>query len=179
MPQQFVQNPLDQFEPEKLPIGWPWRLFLVTASIFALSILAYVGLAFGYGPYLSSQIEDRRAKLSQLAISLEDRQVLGHASSLLANLENILNNHVLSSQLFPVLERITNQRVYYTNANLKVPQRELELRGFAESYEVLAQQLESYNQAAEVESYNLNEAQFSQNLVSFRVSLKLSAELLK
>lgn len=179
MPQQFVQNPLDQFEPEKLPIGWPWRLFLVTLIIFAFSVLSYIGLAFGYGPYLSSQIESKRTELSQLAISQEDRRILGHASSLLANLENILDNHILSSKLFPVLERVTNQRVYYTNANLKVPQRELELRGFAESFEVLAQQLEAYDQAVEVEGFTLNEAQFSQNLVSFRISLKLSANLLK
>lgn len=152
---------------------------MVTLALFASSVLAYIGLAFGYGPYLNSQIEEKKNELSQLAISREDRQVLGQAFSLLANLENILNNHVLSSKLFPVLERMTNQRVYYTNANLKVPQRELELRGFAESYEVLAQQLTAYDQAAEVESYTLNEAQFSQNLVSFRVSLKLSADLLK
>jgi len=179
MPQQFVQNPLDQFEPEKLPIGWPWRLFLLTLGLFTFSVLLYLGLAFGYSPYLNSQIEMKRSELSQLAIPQEDRQILGQASSLLANLEGILNNHILSSKLFSVLERVTNQKTYYTNANLKVPQRELELRGFVESYEILAQQLEAYEQAEEIESYSLNESQASQDLISFRISLKLNADLLK
>ena len=148
MPQQFTQNPLNQFESENLPVGWPWQFFSVSLIIFLTSLLIFLGLTLGYGPYLRSQILETDDKINQLleTVSKKDQERFAQFYSQLVNLKNLLDNHILSSKVLPWLEKITNQKVYYTNATIKVPEHKLELEGIAESYGVLGEQLEAFNQ---------------------------------
>ena len=181
MPQQFTQNSLSRFESENLPVGWPWRFFSVSLIIFLTSLLIFFGLTLGYGPYLRSQILETDAKMNQLleTVSKEDQEKFAQFYSQLVNLKNLLDNHIASSKIFPWLEKITNQKVYYSNFNLRVPEKELELEGLADSYAVLGEQLEAFNQAPEIERYLINQSQASGNLVQFKVTLKLKDAVLK
>jgi len=181
MPQQFKQNPLEQFESENLSVGWPWRFFSVALIIFSAALLVYLGLIFGYQPYLRSQLQETDNQINQLlgTVSKEDQENFIRFYSQLVNLKNLLDNHIESSKLFPLVEKITNKKIYYNNFNLRVPERELELEGRAESYAVLGEQLESFNQSEEIERYLLNQSQLSGNLVQFKVTLKLKAGVLK
>ena len=181
MPQQFNQNPLNQFESEQLAVGWPLRFFSISLVIFSAAILFYLGLVFGYETFLNSKIESIDDEINQLvgAVSKEDQEKFADAYSKIANIKNLLESHAQSSKLFPLLERITNKKVYYTTANLKVPEQELELEGTADSYNVLAEQLESFNQTAEISRYILNQSQFNADAVQFKVTLKLKDSVLK
>lgn len=181
MPQKFVQNPLEQFEPENLPVGWPWRFFSVALIIFSSALLVYLGIIFGYQPYLRAQIQETDKQISQLleTVSKEDQENFTRFYSQLVNLKNLLDNHIESSKLFPFLEKITNKKVSYNNLNLRVPERELELEGLAESYAALGEQLESLSQSEEIERYLLNQSQLSGSLVQFKATLKLKSNLLK
>lgn len=180
-PRQFTQNPLNQFESENLPVGWPWRFFSASLIIFFAVLLVYLGLVFGYQPYLRSQIQEMDNQINQLlgTVSKEDQENFTQFYSQLVNLKSLLDNHAESSKLFPLLEKITNKKVYYTNLNLRIPERELELEGLTESYAVLGEQLESFNQSNEIDRYLLNQSQLSGNLVQFKATLKLKAGLLK
>lgn len=181
MPSQFNHNPLNQFESENLPVGWPWRFFSVSLIIFLAATLFFFGLSLGYEPYLNSKIREMDANIDQLLgiISREDQEKFAQFYSQLANLKTILDDHILSSKIFPLLEKITNQKVYYNNLNLRVPERELELEGFADSYGVLGEQLEAFDQAPEIERYLMNQSQANGNLVQFKATLKFKSDFLK
>ena len=181
MPQQFVQNPLEQFEPERLPVGWPWRFFSVSLIIFSATLLLYLGLVFGYKPFLNSSIQKKDAEISKISqtVTKEDQEQFIKFYSQLANLKLLLDNHSVSSKVFPALEQMTNKKVFYKSANLKVPERELELDGVAESYGVLSEQLEAFNKSDGVERFILGQSQAGESGVQFKATLKLKANLLK
>ncbi len=181
MPQQFAQNPLNQFEPEKLSVGWPWRLLSVSFIIFLIILLTYFGLVIGYEPYLNSRIEQKETEINNLAqtVSNEDRDKFIGFYSKLDNLKNILDNHIFSSKIFPQLERITNKKVYYSGVSLKIPTREFEVDGVAENYGVLGEQLESFAQLSEVERYILNQSRIEEGAVRFKATLIFKDALFK
>ena len=181
MPQQFVQNPLEQFEPEKLSIGWPWRFFSVSLIIFSATLLLYLGLFFGYKPFLNSSIKEKDGEISDLSqtVNAQDQEQFIKFYSQLVNLKILLGNHLISSKVFPILEQMTNQKIFYKSANLKIPEQELELDGVAESYGVLSEQLEAFNKSEAVERLILGQSQVGDGGVQFRATLKLKADLLK
>ena len=179
MPQQFAQNPFNQFESEKLSVGWPWRLFLLSFFVLLATFSFYVGLRFGYNPYLNSKIEEKKSELKALGVSEREKEILGEASSLLENLRGLLSDHVFASKLFPFLEKITNQKVYFENADINIAGKEVVLSGITESFSVLAEQLEAFNQAEGIERYSVADVEANGNIVNFRVTLKLKSDLLK
>lgn len=181
MPQQFIKNPLDQFESERLPVGWPWRFFSISLVIFFASLLTYFGLLFGSEPYLTSQLAQKDEAVNQLAekISAEDREKFTRFYSQLVNLKNLLENHVKPSQVFALLEKTANQKVFYRSASIRVPEKELNLEGITDSYETLAGQLESYKEAGEIDSFIMTQSQLNEGLVQFKVVLKLKEGTLK
>lgn len=181
MPQQFVKNPFDQFEPEKLPVGWPWRLLSVALILFLGSIFVYFGLVFGYGPYLESQIKKADNEIQALTdtVSKEDQEKFIQFYSQLSNLKSLLDGHIFSSNIFPQLEKITNKKVYYSAVNIKIEGRVMELDGVADSYAVLGEQLEAFNQTKEISRYILNQSQAEEGVVRFKVTLYLNDSLIK
>lgn len=182
MPQQFVQNPLEQFETESLPIGWPWRFLAVSFIIFSATAFVYAGMVFGYEPYLNNKIAEQDQAIGQLAesVSADERDQFARFYSQIVNLKNLLDNHVAGSTVFPFLESVTNKRVYYTAANLKTAERGLELDGVAADYQVLSEQLESFKRSSLVSGYSLNQSQLSSDSnVQFKVVVKLKEAALK
>lgn len=182
MPQQFVQNPLNQFESERLPVGWPWRLFATAFAIFLTTTLSYIGITFGYQPYLRDQIQQKTNEIEQLSATIPkaDQEQFVNFYSQLVNLKGILDNHVLASTFFSFLEKVTHPRVYFSNASMKLREGELELSGLAESYTTVAEQLEVLNQAPEIDRFVINQAQLGEgNLIGFKVAIRLKKDSLK
>lgn len=171
----------EQFKPGGLPSGVPWRLFTSTVLLVLLVVLVYTGLNFGYKPYLNSRIQDIDQQLQQLsaAISQEDQDNFIRFYSQLVNFNKILEKHALPSKLFPFLESITNKKVLYTNLDLRVDEKRLSLEGVAASYKVLSEQLAAYDQEPTIESYMLNQSQYSEGVVRFKATLILKEEVLK
>lgn len=177
------QNIAEQFKPEGLPVGWPWRLFIFSLLVFSIVILGYLGLNFGYRPYLESKIEEMDAKISDLTsqVPLAEKEKLILIYSQFANLQKILNNRLFSSKIFPILEKITNLKIYYTVLDLKVDELKLILTGAAANYGVLSEQLAVFDVEPMIKKYNLNHSQLNDisNYVDFKVELFLSPDLLK
>lgn len=174
-------NNVENLTAEKITTGWPWRLLLFSLIIFGVLLAAYLGLILGYKTYLNSQIENKDQEIAALAqeVSQEEQQALLRFYGQLANLQAVLKNHVLISQLFPFIQANTNQQVTYTNLNLAADERRLSIDGVARSYDVLAQQLEAFKQAPEVERFLINQADSKNNVVNFRVVLFLKPEIFK
>jgi Tfp pilus assembly protein PilN len=182
VPQQFVQNPLNQFESERLPVGWPWRLFAAAFAVFLATFLSYAGIVFGYQPYLRDQIQQKTNEIEQLSetIPKADQEQFINFYSQLVNLKNILDNRTLASPLFAFLERETHPRVYFANANMKFREGELELNGLAESYTAVTEQLAVLNQATEIDRFVVNQVQLGENnLVGFKAAIRFKKDTLK
>ena len=95
------------------------------------------------------------------------------------SLKNLLDKHVINSKILSLLEKNTNKKVFYNKLDLDVAQRSLNLDGIAESYQILAQQLEAFKQAPEVERFLINNSQFNQGVVRFNLTVVLKSELFK
>lgn len=164
---------------ERLVAVWPWRLFVASLIILVIAILYYVGLAFGYRIYLNGRIEKKDAEIAELvaSISKEDQTQLMRFYAQLQSLKDLLDRHVINSKILPLLEKNTNQTVYFNKLDLDVAQRSLNLDGVAASYQILAQQLEAFKRAPEVERYLINNSQLNQGVVRFSVTVILKPEL--
>lgn len=179
---QYTKNITEQFlEPRKVPVGWPWRMFIFSVILFALVLFIYFGMIWGYQPYLRGERQSFDKKISEIggAISEADRETLINFYSQSANLESLLNNHIKGSNIYLFLERNTNQGVYYEGAKLSVAERFLQLQGIARSYDNLVQQLVAFEQAPEIEKVILEESRVADRGISFSLRVIFKPELLK
>lgn len=169
------------FRSEKPPVGAPARLLTISFLFMLAAVLIYLGLSFGYQPFLGSRIKNIDQQLQQLSgtVSKADQEKFVRFYSQLVNFRKILDSHVSFSGLLPLLEKITNQKVYYSSMDLKVKDGQLVLDGVAASYAVLAEQLTSFGNNVSVEKYNLSQSQFSDGRVQFKISLTLKPEVFK
>jgi len=177
-----MPNNLDRFVgPEQLPTQWPWRVLLFSFLLFLITIIGYFGLAFGYKPFLNSKIIEKDQEIAALAqtIPTADQQTLVKFYSQLGNLQEVLRTHIFGSKILPILEKYTNKQVYYKSFNLNIVSSELILEGVAQSYEILAQQLEAYKQAPEVERFVVNQAETQAGKANFKATLFLKTEIFK
>lgn len=178
---QYSQNVSDQIlKSDGLGSGLPWRLLAFSIFLFLLSLLSYFALAFGYTGYLNnriSQTEEETKALTQ-KVSVDAQNIFVDVYSRLSNFKNLSANHVYSTKLFPLLEKITNPAVYYTDVDVSVDDRRMVLSGIAVNFEALSQQLRSYDdEKNSIESYILNQSRIVENQVNFRVTLTLSPKL--
>lgn len=131
-----------------MTVGWSWRLLMFTSAIFGIALLSYVGMAFGYRPLLRGQIDDLDVKVRNLSqlVDADDQRNLSRFYSQLVNLKALLGNHVYGSKLIGMLERNTNQNIYYTKVLFTSLDRQAELEGVARSYAELVKQTEAFRQ---------------------------------
>ncbi|MDD5547551.1 MAG: hypothetical protein PHN74_01430 [Candidatus Pacebacteria bacterium] len=178
---QFNQNISEQFKAETLSVGWPWRLFIFSIAACLVVVAGYAGLRFGYQEILKSSISNTDKQLTKLSESVtqKDEEGLIISYSQLINLKKVLDNHVFSSKIFPLLERDTHARVYYNDFNLKATEEKLILSGVANSFKTLSEQLAAFDNDPLITSYMLEESSVNEGSVNFRVSLILADNLFK
>ena len=176
---QYNQNIVGKFGDESAPVTWPWHFLSVALLIFGISLFTYIGLAFGYKSFIGSQIEQADSELKKIAaqIPVQDQDILLKSYSQIQNLKGILDKHVLLSRFPEFLQNNTNRRVYYNLMDLDVAHNFLKLTGNADSYEILAQQLEAFKRAPEVSQLLINDSRLTERGVIFTISLTLKPEL--
>lgn len=161
----------------------PWRLFTLSAVIFAATIFVVLGMNFGYSPYLDSQIKQVDAEIESLSqsVSGEEKQALVNFYSQLTNVNSLLGSRTKASGVLSFLERNTHKQVYYVSLAFDARNRELRVSGAASSFGVLAEQLNLYQRAEEIESASLDSSQFDREIkgVRFEARLRLKTEALK
>lgn len=158
---QYTKSVTEQFGGDKGTVGWSWRLLVFTFVVFGVALVAYAGMAFGYRPLLEGQVADLDQKTSELSqlVSESDQRNLSGFYSQLVNLKALLDNHVQGSKLITLLERNTNQNIFYTKVLFTSADKQAELEGVARNYAELVRQMEAYRQMNEVERFFLVESQ--------------------
>lgn len=159
LPQQVVDR-LSK-EPTQTP-GWSFGLLLFSGAIFFLSLVVYFGLAWGYGPYLDSQLAQLKAKSETLAKSIpaEDQAKFIAFYSRVANVKAALTNHVVFSRLLSWLEKNTQANVYYSRIAFSGG-NQIALTGLARTVADANQQAAIFETAPEVKTMSFTGISFS------------------
>lgn len=169
----FDQNPYERIAKETASSPWPWKMFTFTLLIVGVMVIAYFGLGFGYGPFLEKQIADVDTQLASLSQSIpqEDQDKFVTFYSQLVHVRGLLDNHVGTTAIFPILEKNTHTSVYFSGFDLNTSEQRLGLEGFASSYETLSQQLTMLDKVAEIDRYMITESQSVDGRVRFRLNI--------
>lgn len=177
----YTRDTNQQFLQDNIPVGWPWRLLLSMGVLLIVVLLIYAGLNFGYEGYLNNSLNSLNSTLDSLSlqVSSSDRQAFVNFYSQLTNLQKLLNSHVITSQVFPMLEGLTDQNVAYNTLDLSVADNTIQLTGIANSYSTLAAQLYIYSQSPDISDVVLESSSMSNNQVNFTVKLTLNNASIK
>lgn len=178
---EYPQNSESILAPERLGAGLPWKIFIFALILFGTIVGSYLGLTVGYRPYLDSRIGVVQAEIDALAqsIPVDEQTNFLRFYSQIVNLKTLLDSHIVFARFFPFLEKNTNQQVAYEVATLITDKGEMVLEGVAQSYGVLAEQLEAMNQSLEVKDYILNQSQIAEGKIRFRIVAALDGRLFK
>lgn len=178
---EYNKSVAEQFlGPEKLPVGWPWKMFLFSIVLFGLILFIYFGMIWGYQPFLKAEQQSLDKKINEIGgqISKEDRENFIGFYSQLVNLQSLLSSHIKGSNIYDFLEKNTNQGVYYEGADLSVTEHNLRLAGVTRSYDNLIQQLFAFEQLPEINKVILEDSQAADKGIRFTLQIIFKPELL-
>lgn len=153
-----VPNQQSSRAREYASVGFPWRVLVIAIVVFGLSILVYAGMAFGYTPYLTSQIKSVDGEFTALSESLDadQQQNLIDFYSQLYNIDTLSNTHVYPSHFFDFLERNTYPTVRFSLLQLNVSGGEARLEGIADDFAILSDQISVFQNSPDVASVTLD-----------------------
>lgn len=155
LPEKVIEQ-LGQ-EPPSGTQGWAVGALLFSGGILFLAIALYFGLAFGYEPYLQSQLSAAQNQVNALnnSISSSDQTQLIDFYSQIANLQTLLQNHTLPSQFFSWLEQNTEANVYYQSLGLSSG-GQVSLAAVANSEADVNQQIAIFENSPEIVSVSVS-----------------------
>ena len=182
---EYPKNLLEEqfMKPEEIEVGWPWRLLVFTLFIFGITLVIFLGMQFGYGPYLDKKIQNLDAKINELNQSLNQSEVDNFIKfySQISNLKTLLDKHIFGSNILKFLEANTLKSLVYTSANLDIGRnKEIKLRGIAPNFEALSQQLEIFRQSDSVKDITFKDASSNEKGgIEFEITLILKDNFFK
>ncbi|MBI4993774.1 hypothetical protein HZC33_02350 [Candidatus Wolfebacteria bacterium] len=160
---------------------FPWRLLSFSAIIFGFALFIYLGMVFGYEPYLNSQAGNLNQKISALNQSIDEnqqKQIIGFYSQLV-NIQDLLKTHKPISSIFDLIEKNTYQSVSYSNLRMSVADKEIRIDGSAPDYETLIKEVALWNKTPEINRVVLENIISQESpLIKNKVEVKFSARLI-
>lgn len=160
----------------------PWRLLLFAAILLGTLFFVYLGMIFGYEPYLNSQIKNLDQKIAGLnqRVESDETKNLINLYSQLVNIQGLLRSHPLPSKLFQFLENNMDAGVYYSDLNLSLSDRNLKIAGAANDYGALARQLEIFRKSPSVKAVFLDESKTGEaNKIIFTMKMIMDENILR
>ncbi|MDD5098825.1 MAG: hypothetical protein PHP35_00570 [Candidatus Colwellbacteria bacterium] len=160
--------------------GVPIRAMIFSGVIFALSLMVYGGLEFGYKTFLNASIkslDDQIASLDRSAPAEESEQNFIRFYSLATNIGKLLRGHVASSPVFSFLEERTLPDVVIETMRFTVPDGGILISGSASAYDRLSSQLAIYENSPEVNRAGLISSRYMDNAIRFESNLSFDKEL--
>src|SRR5260221_8642037 len=141
------------------------ELLMLTGTLFFASILVYLGLTFGYKPYLKSQVGKLDAQIKSFGdkIPLADQKKIIEEYSQLVNLKKLLDTHVVTTPALAWFEAHTQTNVYYTQWNANVVSGQIVVTGAARTLADIGEQVAIFEQAPEVARINFSNVSLGAN----------------
>ncbi|MEK9154849.1 MAG: hypothetical protein AAB596_02170 [Patescibacteria group bacterium] len=173
---------------ESTSAGLPLKLFSLSLIIFLTSIFIYIGIAFGYRPYLNSEIKKLESEIFNLTQSIDEtkqKQIINFYYQSL-NIKNLLNSRITISRIFDLIEKNTYSNVKYGNFSLNVNNKEIRIDGVAPNYETVIKELALFESVEGVEKVYLENFSAIDSLktkgvseINFVIKLVLNEKILK
>ncbi len=136
--------------------GWSFGIISFAFGFFFIVVVIYVGITFGYEPYIAGKISADKAAMDQLnkSIPAADQTKLIGFYSQVSNLKSLLANHIVASQFFAWLEKDTEANVYYQSLGVGSG-NVVNLTGTAKTQADLDQQIAIFETAPEIISVSV------------------------
>jgi len=164
---------------EILPSGTPLKFLTFSFFLFLTSVLVYVGLSVGYKAFLNNEISKLEESIDELRfqISVDQQENLVKFFSQVSNVKDLLDDHVATSNVFPILESNTHSKVAYEGVNVSVDDRKVLIDGVAETFDALVSQLTIYESVPEIERIILRSSTRTGGIINFKVELTMVEEV--
>lgn len=178
LPQQAIDRLVRTSEKTQGAYG---DLLLLAGTLFAISIFIWVGLVYGYKPYLETQVTKLNAQIQTFTqqIPVAEQESLIRFYSQLTNLKTILGAHIAPSLFFNWFQGVAQPNVYYSKMTLNVDARQLTLTGVSKTVEDAAEQLALFQNDPNIASVSFNNIGSGGNgFWQFVVNLTLNPSLL-
>ncbi|KKW48236.1 MAG: hypothetical protein UY99_C0008G0004 [Parcubacteria group bacterium GW2011_GWA1_59_11] len=166
-------------EPAHTP-GWSGRLLMFSATLFILSLATYLGLLFGYKPFLNSRLNRLNQEIRTMSqrIPEADQGKIVTFYSQLANLETVLGEHVFATEVFKLLETNIHNNVRLVRFSLETENSRVGLTGVAKSVPDITEQLRVFQTQPAIREATLGSVSATGGGWQFDLSLKLDPKFL-
>lgn len=141
------QKAIEQLSREPVQTqGWSSRLLMISATVFFASLMVYVGLVFGYKPYLSGQQDEVKRSIDQFAedVPPEKQRDIANFYSQTDNLKRLIASQQSPAGLVGWFEAHAHQDIRYTRFMFNAKNRQLDLSGLARTESAVAEQIKIF-----------------------------------
>lgn len=173
------------FKPEK-ETSFTWRALTYTGVIFALAFIVYLGLAFGYKPFLTRTITVIDAEIDKISKARtsdpESRQfetTFLDFYSQASNIQQLLKDHAAVTPVFDLIERSTREDIFFQTIQVDGETRVIGFSGLAKDYTSLASQFAVYGGLEETEGMTITGSRQSETGMIFDFRMALSPSVFK
>ncbi|MEK7464757.1 MAG: hypothetical protein AAB617_03190 [Patescibacteria group bacterium] len=176
-----TSNINEQFTTSAIPVGLPWRLLVMSLTLFVFSIFIYFGLNLGYKSYLANLDKSLDSKIAGLGeqVNTADQANFINFYSQLVNLKKVIERHLFTGNVFGFLEKNTLGEVYYIDAQYSDDGFSLTLKGLTASSNVLVSQLAIFDKATGVDRVILNQMNADRQGTAFGITLFFNQDFFK
>lgn len=133
--------------------AWFGQLMAFAVTLLVLSIVALLGITFGFRPYLESRVSKLDADIQEFSrqVPAEEQAQIATFYSQLANLKTVLAAHTATPAFFAWLENATVQQVQFTKVAMNASSRQVQMSGVARTAAAVADQVSSFQRQPGVE----------------------------
>lgn len=123
--------------------AWFGQLMMFSGTLFFIAAALYIGITFGYKPYLNNRVESLNERIASFAqqVPAEEQEKIAGFYSQLVNLRTLLGKHVAMSAFFSWLERNTLPTIQITKASVNMNNRQASISGASRNVQDVAAQL--------------------------------------
>lgn len=155
LPTQEIERLTRASNPEQGPYK---QLLLLTGSLLAISSILYLGLSYGYEPYLNKQKADLDVQIQESSKKIpqeEQIKLIGFYSQL-ANIKTLIGKHPFTSNVFEWLEKNSEPNTYFTKFSFNASTNQLALLGISKTADNVSDQAAIFESQPEVVRLNLS-----------------------
>lgn len=154
----FPQPAIEQLS-QRAPRSPAWfgQLMMFGGTLFFVAVAIYIGIIFGYKPYLNHRVDSLNQQIATFAqqVPAEQQAEIATFYSQLVNLKGLLNKHVAMTSFFAWLEQVTLPSVQIQKLNVSGNNRQASITGVARTVTDIASQLAVLESQPGVERINL------------------------
>lgn len=128
----------------------PWRLLFLSITVFALVSVVFLGMEFGYKPYMQGEIKNIDGKIDTLSQSMNANQQksLLDLYSQLYNIDALSKSRANSSRIFALLEQDTDPLITLTSLELDARGGIGKIEGISPDFDMVVRELSALKQDA-------------------------------